>query len=261
MPRITPLALLALAFATCSARAEEAEKDWSHHTGKISFLVGYSKAVAEAKFSGKPILAFCTTTWCGYCKKLAEESFNDDQVIAAVSDFIPVIVDGDVEKDVCTKFGVNGYPNVRFLSSEEKVLGEVGGYVPAKEFLASIKAARAKLKECKPSEAYAKLLKARKDLDRAMEKKNYATALAAVKAIEKVGHKGAESQAAAKAKEEITALAKAALEQAEALVSEGKKAEAQQAFEKAAQAFKGLPEAEEALKRTEALKKELPPPK
>ena len=265
MRRTAPLALLALCLTSLSPRshAEEApEKDWSHHTGKIEFLVGYDKGVAEAKFTGKPILAFCTTTWCGYCKKMAKACFNDDQVLAAVSEFVPVIVDGDVEKEVCKKFQVTGYPHVVFLSAEEKTLGVIHGCADVKEFLAGIKAARAKLgKEIALTPGYMKLLKARKDLDQAMGKKGYAAALGAIQAIEKIHHEGPDSLAAARAKEALSAEAKAALEDAEAKAAEGKKVEALKAFDQTAKTFKGLDEAREAAKRAEELRKEPEPKK
>ena len=41
----------------------EADKDWSEHRGKLDFVVGYEKGLAEAKFTGKPMMAFFTTTW------------------------------------------------------------------------------------------------------------------------------------------------------------------------------------------------------
>ncbi len=39
------------------------QKDWTDHKGKIPFIVGFEKAMAEAKFSGRPVMAFFTTTW------------------------------------------------------------------------------------------------------------------------------------------------------------------------------------------------------
>jgi hypothetical protein len=183
-------------------------------------------------------------------------------VVKALEDFVPVIVDGDVEKAACGKFQVSGFPDLHFLDASGKELGAVGGYVPTAEFLKEVQAARAKLgKEIKLTPAYAKLLKSRQAMDKALQKKDYAAALGAIQAIGKAKHEGPESRAAAKAREEITALAKESLEKAEALATDGKTKDALTAFQKTAKDFKGLPEGDEAAKRADEIRKALAPPK
>ena len=59
--RFLPLAIfLALASPLVAA---EGEKDWSEHKGKLNFVIGWEKGQAESKFTGKPMMAFITTTW------------------------------------------------------------------------------------------------------------------------------------------------------------------------------------------------------
>lgn len=116
-------------------------KDWSHHTGKVPFVIGYDAGLATAKESGKPLMLFLTTTWCGWCKKLAADSFSDEAVAKELEAFVPVIVDGDVERDVIARFDIGGYPDVRFVTVDGQQLGHVGGYVPKAEFRAAIAAA------------------------------------------------------------------------------------------------------------------------
>ena len=116
-------------------------KDWSHHTGKVPFVIGYDAGLAQAKESGKPLMLFLTTTWCGWCKKLAADSFSDEAVAKELEAFVPVIVDGDVERDVIARFDIGGYPDVRFVTVDGQQLGHVGGYVPKAEFRAAIAAA------------------------------------------------------------------------------------------------------------------------
>ncbi len=57
------LALLALAVLPAFLGAEEGAKDWAAHTGKLDFVVGYARGQEEARFTGKPMMAFFTTTW------------------------------------------------------------------------------------------------------------------------------------------------------------------------------------------------------
>ncbi len=46
-----------------STPAMAKDKDWSDHTGDVPFVMGFKKAQAQAEFTGKPMLAFFTTTW------------------------------------------------------------------------------------------------------------------------------------------------------------------------------------------------------
>ena len=172
----------------------------------------------------------------------------------ALKDFVPVLVDGDVEKDVTAKLGVSGFPDTKFIDAGGKTLGEVGGFVEPDAFLQSVKAARAKIKTLALTPAYARILKARQDLDKSLEKKDWAKVLSSAEAVEKAGHEGPESRAAAKAREQARAAAKEALDAAEALASQGKTPDAVNAFDKAAAVFKGLPEAKQAADRMNELK-------
>jgi len=117
--------------------AEHAEVDakWAHHTQGLHFTVGYETGLAKAKAAKKPALIFVTTTWCGYCKKLAGESFVDEEVQKRLDRFELVLVDGDEETDVCRELGVKGYPNIILKHEDGRTVGRVGGYVPKEQFI------------------------------------------------------------------------------------------------------------------------------
>lgn len=57
--RTLALAALLLLCAPLAPHAEEA-KDWSHHMGKIPFIVGYAKGMEEAKKASKPMMVYVT---------------------------------------------------------------------------------------------------------------------------------------------------------------------------------------------------------
>jgi thioredoxin-related protein len=109
-------------------------KDWTDHTQGLPFVVGYDKGLTAAAAENKPAMMFVTTTWCGYCKQLAEENFNDVEVKELLKNFVCVIVDGDVEKSAAGKLGAEGYPHIVFLSSHGDKLEESSGYVPVAVF-------------------------------------------------------------------------------------------------------------------------------
>lgn len=109
-------------------------KDWDDHTQGLPFEVGYDQGMKAAAAQDKPAMLFVTTTWCGWCKKLADENFNDAEVKELLAHFVCVIVDGDVETAAAQKLGANGYPHIVFLSTKGETLGEFSGYGTVAEF-------------------------------------------------------------------------------------------------------------------------------
>ena len=83
---------------TPSGQANFPDK-WAEHTQGLPFVVGYDQGREAAAAQGKPAMMFVTTTWCGYCKMLAKESFNDPEIRGLLANFVCVIVDGDTESD------------------------------------------------------------------------------------------------------------------------------------------------------------------
>lgn len=120
---------------------------WAEHTQGLPFIFGYEKGLAAAAEQKKPAMMFVTTTWCGWCKKLAEENFNDAEVKDLLSNFVCVIVDGDEEKSAARKLGANGYPHLVFLSSTGEKLEEQSGYAPVDVFKPLVKKALEKSRQ------------------------------------------------------------------------------------------------------------------
>jgi len=114
---------------------DPAPKNWDDHTQGLPFVIGYEQGLERAQTEGKPAMMFVTTTWCGFCTKLAKESFNDPEVRGLLSKFVCVIVDGDEETDARTTLGADqGYPHVFFLAADGRNVGECLGYRPVDQF-------------------------------------------------------------------------------------------------------------------------------
>ena len=72
------------------AAEPKAENEPAHEASLINW-VEEDKAVAEAKSSGKPIFYEFSATWCGPCRALNEEVFNDQASADFINkNFIPV---------------------------------------------------------------------------------------------------------------------------------------------------------------------------
>lgn len=190
---------------------------------------------------------------------MAGSAFKNADVVKALSGFTPILVDGDVEKDICKKYGVSGYPNTLFADAKGEAAGPaIVGAVPTEDFLKKAQDFAKKVKPGKPSKDYATLTTAKADLDAALPKKKVAEALAAIAKIEKVNRAGPILDAAVAAKKTLLEDGQKRLDAAKtsAAAADGKDA-ALKELKKLAADYKGTDIGNEAAK----LVKELEPPK
>lgn len=121
--------------ATGSPTSVDSADKWAEHTQQLPFVVGYEKGLAEAKAQNKPAMLFVTTTWCGYCTKLAHENFTDTEIKSLLGNFVLVIVDGDTEPDALSALNsTEGFPHIIFQSASGERLSEQLGYAPVADF-------------------------------------------------------------------------------------------------------------------------------
>ena len=121
------------------------EATLAHATGPINWKV-YDKGIAEAKKTGKPIFVQFFATWCGYCRKMDQETFSDTSVQQALDKFVSVRVTESSqqkvlhegksvsEKEPTELHGVQGFPTLVFMESNGKMIGKIPGYLDSKEF-------------------------------------------------------------------------------------------------------------------------------
>mgnify|MGYP000886975444 CR=1 FL=1 len=100
-----------------------------------SFLFGALAATAAAKSavidlvpsnfddvvlkSGKPTLVEFFAPWCGHCKKLAPVWEELAQTFESVKDKVQIAkVDADAEKELGKRFGVQGFPTLKFFDGK-----------------------------------------------------------------------------------------------------------------------------------------------
>lgn len=108
---------------------------------KVVNWMSYDEGVALAKRANKHMFVDFTASWCGWCKKMEKETFNQPEVIAMLNDnFVPIKVWGDSEnqldidgykiseKDFANSRGVQGYPTFVFESPARQPLTGFSGY-------------------------------------------------------------------------------------------------------------------------------------
>ena len=99
----------------------------------------YDAALATAKKDKKLVMVDLYTDWCGWCKKLDRDTYTDKDVEAKLTkDFIAVKVNPEKSQrdaKLSRDFGTTGYPHIVFVDADGKKVSEIGGYLPAAQFL------------------------------------------------------------------------------------------------------------------------------
>jgi thioredoxin 1 len=95
----------------------------------------YQAALDESHRSGKPLVIDFYADWCGPCRWMHENTWNDVRVQRAMQDFVfmPVNIDGN--RELSHLFGVGGIPYVVVISPDGNILCSQTGAVPPDRLL------------------------------------------------------------------------------------------------------------------------------
>lgn len=96
----------------------------------------YSSAVEKANKEGRPLFIMMTANWCGWCRKLEQDTFTDKRVRELLKPFVCVQVLENREVD--KKYGTGGYPNLAFVKPNGEKAHGIGGYKPPIPFIRGI---------------------------------------------------------------------------------------------------------------------------
>ncbi len=111
------------------------------------FKDSYDKAAKIAEATGKPIYLHFTTDWCGWCRKIENDTYTTDEAKKALEDFVPASLDCTVPRgqqpskearfniELMRRYGGGGYPFLVMVTPDHAVLGTISGYVPAEQFV------------------------------------------------------------------------------------------------------------------------------
>lgn len=126
-----------------AARAQRAARPGKPRVarGSLQFVEGYQRGYQQAANEGKPMLLFFTAEWCHFCHQMADEAFTHPQVVSLSERFVCILVNADLEPDVCRYFDVTGYPTIQFLSPRGVALERIVGKKPGHQLMMSMQAA------------------------------------------------------------------------------------------------------------------------
>lgn len=90
------------------------------------------QATRAAGRLNKPLLVEVSAVWCGYCVKMQQTTFRDEQVVKNINGcFVPVALDADADERTVNALGVRSLPATIVLSSDGKVLKHIAGFKTA----------------------------------------------------------------------------------------------------------------------------------
>ncbi len=115
--------------------------------GSPSAWKSFNDGMTEAKRSNKKILVDVYTDWCGWCKKMDAQTYNDANVAKYLADqYVLVKLNAESEKKLSYKgkeyterelagaFGITGYPSTLFLKADGEAITLYPGFADAKNF-------------------------------------------------------------------------------------------------------------------------------
>lgn len=105
-----------------------------NHANLIRWHEWGDEAFLTARAEDKPVMLFLTAFWCRFCQRMDEGAFSDDENIALLNAYFVAIRAEDTQRpDVNTRYNLNGWPTVAFMTPDGELLGATN-YLPSDEF-------------------------------------------------------------------------------------------------------------------------------
>jgi thiol-disulfide isomerase/thioredoxin len=107
----------------------------------ISFSHSWDDARAEAKRSGRRLMAYFTGEWCGWCRSLEKRTFTDAEVAALAKQFVCVEIKirDDQHLRLADEYRIDSIPRTFIFTPDGRVIDRRTGYLAATEFAAWLK--------------------------------------------------------------------------------------------------------------------------
>jgi thioredoxin-related protein len=100
----------------------------------------YEEGMVLGKIEKKKVFLHFYADWCGFCNKMAKDTFQYTDVITYLNEnFISVRVNTDREQETAAGYGVMGLPTTIFLTEGGEPILSVPGYIGPETLLPMLK--------------------------------------------------------------------------------------------------------------------------
>lgn len=94
----------------------------------VPFGKDFAAALAKARAQGRRVFVDFQTTWCGPCRQMEQLVYTAQPVVEAASGYVPVVLDGDEQRELVKRYQVTAYPTMLLLDADGKELKRAVGY-------------------------------------------------------------------------------------------------------------------------------------
>jgi hypothetical protein len=94
----------------------------------ITWIDSHDESILLAEKVEKPVVMVLYASWCGWSKKLMEQTLKDPRIKDLRNQFVWAKVDSHQYQDYKNLYGQNGFPMVVVLSSDREVIKKISGY-------------------------------------------------------------------------------------------------------------------------------------
>lgn len=103
----------------------------------------YAKGLQLAREQKRLLLVDFSAEWCGWCRKMDQDVYVNEQVLAALREFVCVKVDVDRDTRTAAAFQIGSLPRTMVIAPGGRIAGDRLGYTPPGEFVTFLAEARA----------------------------------------------------------------------------------------------------------------------
>lgn len=116
---------LVIPFQADARSRDDAKINWSSYA-----------ETQKAGSNGRKYFIYFYSEHCGYCKRLESKAFTDEAVVDYINaNYTPVRVNITTETKLASRFGIQGVPDLRFLSPKGENIARWPGYIEGERLL------------------------------------------------------------------------------------------------------------------------------